>query len=81
MYFSPLLNIHMLYAILKIIIGLGTRLFYREIKVKNKEFLEHDGPMIIIANHPNSMMDGWIIAQACRQPINFLAKGTFLIHR
>lgn len=67
----------MLYAILKIIIGLGTRLFYREIKVKNKEFLEHDGPMIIIANHPNSMMDGWIIAQACRQPINFLAKGTF----
>jgi 1-acyl-sn-glycerol-3-phosphate acyltransferase len=67
----------MLYRILKIIIGIGIRFYYKEIKVKNKQFLEHNGPMIIIANHPNSMMDGWIIAQACSQPIHFLAKGTF----
>ena len=67
----------MLYRILKIIIGIGIRFYYKEIKVKNKQFLEHNGPMIIIANHPNSMMDGWIIAQAYSQPIHFLAKGTF----
>lgn len=67
----------MLYRLLKILIGIGIRLYYKEIKVKNQEFLIHDGPMILIANHPNSMMDGWMIAQICRQPIYFMAKGTF----
>lgn len=67
----------MLYRLLKILIGIGTRLYYKEIKIKNSKFLDHDGPMIIIANHPNSMMDGWIIAQVCNQPIHFLAKATF----
>lgn len=67
----------MLYRLLKFLIGIGIRLYYREIKVRNKEFLRHDGPLIIIANHPNTMMDAWIIAQSISQPIYFMAKGTF----
>jgi len=67
----------MLYRTLKFIIGIGMRLYYREIKVKNENFLEHDGPMIIIANHPNTLMDAWMIGHVCHQPIYFMAKGTF----
>jgi 1-acyl-sn-glycerol-3-phosphate acyltransferase len=67
----------MLYRLLKFLIGIGIRLYYREIKVRNKENLRHDGPLIIIANHPNTMMDAWIIAQSISQPIYFMAKGTF----
>lgn len=67
----------MLYRLLKFLIGIGIRFYYREIKVRNKEFLRHDGPLIIIANHPNTMMDAWIIAQCISQPIYFMAKGTF----
>lgn len=67
----------MLYRILKVLVGIGIRLYYREIKVKNGKFLEHDGPMIIIANHPNTLMDAWMIGHVCRRPIYFMAKGTF----
>jgi len=67
----------MLYRILKLLIGIGVRLYYRQIKVKNAQFLAHQGPIIIIANHPNTLMDAWIIGQVCSQPIHFLAKGTF----
>ena len=67
----------MLYRLLKFIIGIGIRLYYREIKIRHKEYLRHDGPIIIIANHPNTMMDAWIIAQSISQPIYFMAKGTF----
>lgn len=67
----------MLYRILKIIVSLGVRLFYRELKVKHSEHLEHDGPMIIIANHPNTLMDAWIVGMACKKQIYFMAKGTF----
>lgn len=67
----------MIYKLLKLIIGLGIRLYYREIRVKNSERLNSVGGRIIIANHPNTMMDGWIISYITKEPIYFMAKGTF----
>ena len=67
----------MIYRFLKIIIGLGIRLYYREIRVKNKRTLEHNGPKIIIANHPNTLMDAWMVGYVCRDPIFYMAKATF----
>jgi 1-acyl-sn-glycerol-3-phosphate acyltransferase len=69
------------YRLLKLLIGIGIRLYYKEIKVKNRQFLEHDGPIIIIANHPNTLMDAWMVGQICKQPIHFMAKGTFFNSR
>ena len=67
----------MIYKLLKLIIGLGIRLYYREIRVKNIKQLDKVGGKIIIANHPNTMMDGWILSYINKQPIYFMAKGTF----
>ena len=65
----------MIYRLLKILIGLGIKLYY--IHIKNLKGLEHDGPRILIANHPNTLMDGWILGQICKKPIHFMTKGTF----
>ena len=70
-----------MYRLLKLLIGIGIRLYYKEIKVKNRQFLDHDGPIIIIANHPNTLMDAWMVGQICKQPIHFMAKGTFFNSR
>lgn len=67
----------MLYRIIKTVVKLGMRLYYREIKVKNADVLEHDVPLIIIANHPNTIMDAWLVSYVTKQPIYFMAKGTF----
>ena len=67
----------MLYRFLKLIVGLGIRLYYREIRIKNREFLETRGPKIIVANHPNTLMDAWIIGYICNERIYYMAKGTF----
>ncbi len=67
----------MVYRFLKLIIGFGISLFYREIRVKNREALDHDGPKIILANHPNTLMDAWMIGHVCREPIFYMAKATF----
>jgi len=67
----------MIYRLLKILIGLGIKLYYKEIHIKNFKELEHDGPRILIANHPNTLMDGWILGQVCKEPIHFMTKGTF----
>ncbi len=67
----------MLYRILRFIIGNGMRLYYREIKVKGKNELNQNGPMIIVANHPNTLIDAWIIAYHIKKPVYYLTKGTF----
>lgn len=67
----------MLYRLLKIIVGVGIRLFYRQIRVIGREHLETQGPKIILANHPNTLMDAWMIGHICNQRIYYMAKGTF----
>lgn len=66
----------MLYRILKLIVSIGIRLYYREIKVKNRRHLHISGPCIIVANHPNTLMDAWVIGYICKQPIHYMAKAT-----
>jgi len=66
----------MLYRILKVIVAIGIRLYYKEIKVKNRKRLNVQGPCIILANHPNTLMDAWVIGHICKQPIHYMAKAT-----
>ncbi len=66
----------MLYRFIKLIVGIGIRLYYKEVRVKNKTRIPLDSPLIIIANHPNTLMDAWMIGHICPRPIHFMAKGT-----
>lgn len=67
----------MLYRALKILIQFGIKLFYKEVRVINAANLDHDGPIILIANHPNTLMDAWMLGLASKRPIFFMAKATF----
>ena len=67
----------MLYRILKLIVGLGIRSYYREIRILNRENLDQEGPVILIANHPNTLMDAWIMGYINRRRVHFMAKATF----
>lgn len=67
----------MVYKFLKIIIGLGISLYYKELRIKNEKNTKYKGPLIVIANHPNTMMDAWIIGKLFHRRIYFMAKATF----
>jgi 1-acyl-sn-glycerol-3-phosphate acyltransferase len=66
----------MLYRFLKLLVGLGIRFYYKEVRVKNKVNLKTEGPLIIIANHPNTLMDAMMLGHVCQQPIHYMAKAT-----
>jgi 1-acyl-sn-glycerol-3-phosphate acyltransferase len=66
----------MVYRLANFIIGLALRIYYRKIEIINASHLDVTGPSIIIANHPNTLMDALIIAYTSKQPIYFLAKAT-----
>ena len=70
--------------ILKLFIRAALWLFCAEINTKNKYLLNTKGPLLIIANHPNSFLDAIIIGTRYDRKIHFLARGdvfTKKLHR
>jgi 1-acyl-sn-glycerol-3-phosphate acyltransferase len=43
--------------------------------VHNKKALRQKGPLLIVANHPDSFFDALVIAANCSYPVSFLARG------
>ncbi|WP_059071597.1 lysophospholipid acyltransferase family protein [Solirubrum puertoriconensis] len=65
------------YALMKPPVQLALRVFFRRLEIRNAERLQEPGPLLIAANHPNTLMDPLVVAANCRQQIHFLAKSTF----
>jgi 1-acyl-sn-glycerol-3-phosphate acyltransferase len=55
---------------------LAVRLFYRTIAVEHAERIPLQGPVIVVANHPNGLLDPVVSRIALRRPLAFLAKST-----
>ena len=65
------------YRIVKPLVQLSLRVFFRQIEIRHPKRLRAGGPVLFCANHPNTLMDPLLIA-AHRQPaVAFLAKSTF----
>jgi len=65
----------LLYQILLFLIRMALKIFCVSIKVHNKKALFKKGPLLIVANHPDSFFDALVIAANCKYPISFLARG------
>ena len=61
--------------LLKIFIRAALWLFCAEINIRNKSLLKTKGPLLIIANHPNSFLDAIIIGVQYKRRVHFLARG------
>ena len=68
-------------SILKLFIRAALWLFCAEINTKNKYLLNSRGPLLIIANHPNSFLDAIIIGSRYNRRIHFLARGDVFTKR
>jgi glycerol-3-phosphate O-acyltransferase/dihydroxyacetone phosphate acyltransferase len=54
------------------IASFAVRTFYR-LRVAGERVPEH-GPVLLVANHPNSLLDPAVVAAVARRPVRFLAK-------
>jgi glycerol-3-phosphate O-acyltransferase/dihydroxyacetone phosphate acyltransferase len=56
--------------------------FFRRIDVVGLENIPSDGPVIFAGNHPNALMDGWLLIAKCqRWPLYFLANAKLWKYR
>ncbi|QHJ07994.1 lysophospholipid acyltransferase family protein [Hymenobacter busanensis] len=65
------------YTLVKPPVQLALRVFFRQLQVRHPGRLNAEGPLLIAANHPNTLMDPLLVAAHRRQQIASLAKSTF----
>ncbi|MEL7186779.1 MAG: lysophospholipid acyltransferase family protein, partial [Pseudomonadota bacterium] len=63
----------MLQRFVNSLIRIITSTFFRRIDVVGLENVPADGPVIFAGNHPNALMDGWLLTATCgRWPLHFM---------
>ncbi|QHL87581.1 glycerol acyltransferase [Nibribacter ruber] len=67
----------MLYFVLKTLFQMALRVFFSRFTVNHKHLLSAQGPLIVVSNHPNTLMDPVVTASLMKQNIYFLAKSSF----
>ena len=65
------------YTVIKPLVQVALRVFFRRIEVRHRERLALPGPLLLAGNHPNTLMDPLLVGINRRQPVAFLAKSTF----
>jgi 1-acyl-sn-glycerol-3-phosphate acyltransferase len=65
----------LIYKLLKLPIRLALRIFCVDIDLVNPQFKTEKGPLLLVANHPNSFLDAILIASEFSEPVHFLARG------
>ena len=60
---------------LKFWVRLALRIFCPQVNIENPHYLNSKGPLLLVANHPNSFLDAVIIGAFYHRKIHFLARG------
>lgn len=72
----------MLQRLIVSIFRLVANTFFRHIEVAGVDNVPEEGPVIFAGNHPNALMDGWLLIAKCgRWPVYFLANAKLWEYR
>ncbi len=66
----------MFYGIFRAFLGLTLSIFYRRIETHGLQAVPRDGPLLIVANHGNALLDAVLLLKLVPRRISFLAKHT-----
>src|SRR6476469_7590320 len=66
----------MLYRLLRVIAAIALRWYYAEIVVQGAERAPRDAPLLIVANHPNALIDPLLVGTAVSRHVLLTAKAT-----
>jgi len=71
----------MIYRGVRVVVRIALAVFFRRMVVSGAEHIRSKGPLIVVANHPNTLMDPLIVAAVMPQRIGFVAKAGLFANR
>ena len=71
----------MIYQFIKLVVALSLRIFFKRFVVNKNYDLPTSGPLIIVGNHPNTLMDPYILATLFKQKVGFLGNASLFVNK
>lgn len=72
----------MLQRFIRAFMRVVTNAFFRRIDIVGADNVPEDGPVIFAGNHPNALMDGWLLTEKCgRWPVHFMGNAKLWKYR
>jgi 1-acyl-sn-glycerol-3-phosphate acyltransferase len=66
--------LHAIAALLRRTVRRLARLYYPDLEITSPERIPRTGPVLLVANHPNSLLDAALVGLTANRPVHFLAK-------
>ncbi len=66
----------MIYRLLRALLRHSLAVFFRKVEIQGLEALPQSGPLLIAANHPNTLIDVLLVATRLERKVGFVAKAT-----
>ena len=65
---------------LRVVAAIALRWYYSDVAVQGRERVPRDGPLLILANHPNALIDPLLVGTSISRPVLLTAKATLFEH-
>lgn len=66
----------MVYRVLRWLLRISVRIFFQRIEVEGIENVPESGPVLLVPNHPNALVDALVVLMHLKRPISLTAKST-----
>ena len=70
----------MMYRLIRFVLGLSLRGFFRTVSVQGIDRIPRSGPVLLISNHANAFVDPLLVLVSVQRRITLTAKSTLLGH-
>ena len=71
----------MMYRLIRFVLGLSLRGFFRTVSVQGIDRIPRSGPVLLISNHANAFVDPLLVLMSVQRRITLTAKSTLLGQR
>jgi 1-acyl-sn-glycerol-3-phosphate acyltransferase len=65
-----------LYTLVRAIAGVALRWYYRDVQIEGLDRIPREGPLLIVVNHPNALVDALLVIRHVPRRVLLTAKGT-----
>ncbi len=65
-------SLPILYRFIRFVVKFAMSVFFQKIELQNGENVPARGPVIFVANHPNSIMDALVMGLVTKRKVNYI---------
>ncbi|RME01378.1 MAG: hypothetical protein D6814_01640, partial [Calditrichaeota bacterium] len=62
-----------LYRMTRAVIKIALNIFFQKLDIRHGDVIPDQGPVVFVANHPNSIMDALVLGAMTRRKVNYIA--------